>query len=107
MDVKITEKAKAAFHALRDTAIVRVHITPGGGCSAIVNLDLVWDELVPEEVVYEENLLYIQMNTYAKEYIGDTLIIDYGTGFRLYTPNETLGYGLSVQKVKPVPNEYC
>jgi Fe-S cluster assembly iron-binding protein IscA len=102
MNIRVTEKAEAAFRTFGtdEEVVIRVNIQPGGGCSATVDIELTLDELNESETVYSQNGLSIQMDTFAKDYIGEKLTIDYGTGFRLYTPNETMAYGMSVHRAK-------
>ncbi|WP_028401599.1 iron-sulfur cluster biosynthesis family protein [Ectobacillus panaciterrae] len=101
MHVRITERAMEQLKKLDiEPIVLRVDVKPSTNCSVFVDIELTLDELNKKEVVYEQNGLYIQMDSYAKEYIGDELNVDYGTGFRLYTPNETLAYGMSVRRKK-------
>lgn len=54
--------------------------------------------LHPNEVVYEDELLVIQMEEFTQDYTCDTLKLDYKTtGFSITSPSETLVYGLSIK----------
>ena len=42
--------------------------------------------------------LIVQMDSFTKDYTGDTVKLDYKTtGFSITTPSETLVYGLSIK----------
>lgn len=97
MHIYITEKAEAMLRSYGNPAIITIRIVPSCSCSATVDMELVQDELHKDELIYENEGLFLQCNSYAKEHIGPELHIEYKTGFRLYTKNETIAYGMSVQ----------
>ena len=67
-------------------------------CSIFVDVDLIWDTYVADDVVYEDADLIVQMDSFTKDYTGDTVKLDYKTtGFSITTPSETLVYGLSIK----------
>ncbi|MBO9129208.1 iron-sulfur cluster biosynthesis family protein [Bacillus sp. 165] len=100
MELSVTEHAEQEMRRIHaNPLIIRIHAEQSSGtCSLFVEFALIVDELKHEDVVYEKDGLFIQMNAFAKEYIGNKLKIDYNNGFRLISPNETLGYGMSIQK---------
>ncbi|UBR33101.1 Fe-S cluster assembly protein HesB [Bacillus sp. SD-4] len=63
------------------------------------NINKGWDTYVADDVVYEDADLIIQMDSFTKDYTGNTVKLDYKTtGFSITTPSETLVYGLSIKK---------
>lgn len=67
-------------------------------CSIFVDIDLIWDTYAANDVVYEDADLILQMDSFTKDYTGDTVKLDYKTtGFSITTPSETLVYGLSIK----------
>ncbi|ABY44051.1 HesB-like protein [Bacillus mycoides KBAB4] len=101
MNIRITDEAKAAIHRLEreDKKIIRIRGTMTNSCSIFVDVDLIWDTYNADDVVYEDEQLIIQMDSFTKDYTGDTLKVDYKTtGFSITTPSETLVYGLSIKK---------
>ncbi|WP_139788861.1 iron-sulfur cluster biosynthesis family protein [Bacillus cereus] len=96
MNIRITDEAKAAIRRLEreDKKIVRIRGTMTNSCSIFVDVDLIWDTYNAEDVE-----LIVQMDSFTKEYTGDTVKLDYKTtGFSITTPSETLVYGLSIKK---------
>lgn len=100
MELIVTEQAEKEMRRLNaDPLVVRVKAKQASGtCSLFVEIELALDELTETDVVYEKDGLFIQMDSFAKEYIGQKLKIDYMNGFKLITPNEILGYGMSIKK---------
>ncbi|PGZ01001.1 HesB [Bacillus cereus] len=101
MNIRITDEAKAAIHRLEREGkkIVRIRGTMTNSCSIFVDVDLIWDTYNADDVVYEDTDLIVQMDSFTKDYTGDTVKLDYKTtGFSITTPSETLVYGLSVKK---------
>ncbi|OUB94707.1 HesB [Bacillus thuringiensis serovar canadensis] len=101
MNIRITDEAIAAIHRLEreDKKIIRIRGTMTNSCSIFVDVDLIWDTYVADDVVYEDADLIVQMDSFTKDYTGDTVKLDYKTtGFSITTPNETLVYGLSIKK---------
>ncbi|PEA95841.1 HesB [Bacillus cereus] len=101
MNIRITDEAKAAIHRLEreDKKIIRIRGTMTNSCSIFVDVDLIWDTYNADDVVYEDADLIVQMDSFTKDYTGDTVKLDYKTtGFSITTPSETLVYGLSIKK---------
>ncbi|PFD86137.1 HesB [Bacillus thuringiensis] len=101
MNIRITDEAKAAIHRLEleGKKIVRIRGTMTNSCSIFVDVDLIWDTYNADDVVYEDAELIVQMDSFTKDYTGDTVKLDYKTtGFSITTPSETLVYGLSIKK---------
>ncbi|MEK4579120.1 iron-sulfur cluster biosynthesis family protein [Bacillus sp. FSL R12-0074] len=101
MNIRIIDEAKAAIHRLEreDKKIIRIRGTMTNSCSIFVDVDLIWDTYNADDVVYEDEQLIIQMDSFTKDYTGGTLKLDYKTtGFSITTPSETLVYGLSIKK---------
>ncbi|EOP11327.1 HesB-like protein [Bacillus cereus BAG2O-3] len=101
MNIRITDEAKAAIHRLEreDKKIIRIRGTMTNSCSIFVDVDLIWDTYDADDVVYEDAELIVQMDSFTKDYTGDTVKLDYKTtGFSITTPSETLIYGLSIKK---------
>ncbi|PFM63757.1 HesB [Bacillus cereus] len=101
MNIRITDEAKAAIQRLEreDKKIIRIRGTMTNSCSIFVDVDLIWDTYNTNDVVYEDEQLIVQMDSFTKDYTGDTLKLDYKTtGFSITTPSETLVYGLSIKK---------
>ncbi|ACM13315.1 HesB-like protein [Bacillus cereus Q1] len=101
MNIRITDEAIAAIHRLEreDKKIIRIRGTMTNSCSIFVDVDLIWDTYVADDVVYEDADLIVQMDSFTKDYTGDTVKLDYKTtGFSITTPSETLVYGLSIKK---------
>src|SRR5262249_7391786 len=100
MQLLVTEKAEAAIKRLftEEPIIIRVRTEYNGGCSVYVIVDLVRDTLVESDVVYNKNGIVILLSEYGKEYLGQKVTIDYGVGFTVRTPNETIVHGLSIAK---------
>ncbi|MBR9660039.1 HesB [Bacillus cereus] len=101
MNIRITDEAKAAIRRLEreDKKIVRIRGTMTNSCSIFVDVDLIWDTYNADDVVYEDVELIVQMDSFTKEYTGNTVKLDYKTtGFSITTPSETLVYGLSIKK---------
>ncbi|PDZ36028.1 HesB [Bacillus toyonensis] len=101
MNIRITDEAKAAIHRLEraDKKIIRIRGTMTNSCSIFVDVDLVWDTYNADDIVYEDEMLIVQMESFTKDYTGDTVKLDYKTtGFSITTPSETLVYGLSIKK---------
>ena len=46
-------------------------------CSIFVDVDLIWDTYVADDVVYEDADLIVQMDSFTKDYTGDTVKLDY------------------------------
>ncbi|WP_416826406.1 hypothetical protein [Ectobacillus polymachus] len=97
MHVILTEKAETMLRSYGTPAVITIRILPSCSCSATAYLELIQDEIHTNDIIFEKEGLFLQCNSYAKECIGPELHIEYKTGFRLYTKNETLAYGLSVQ----------
>ncbi|MGQ7874804.1 iron-sulfur cluster biosynthesis family protein [Bacillus sp. 1A] len=100
-DIRITDEAKAAIHRLEreDKKIIRIRGTMTNSCSIFVDVDLIWDTYDADDVVYEDADFIVQMDSFTKDYTGDTVTLDYKTtGFSITTPSETLVYGLSIKK---------
>ncbi|MBC6973217.1 Fe-S cluster assembly protein HesB [Bacillus sp. Xin] len=101
MNIRVTDEAKSVLHKLNvnNKSIVRIRGTMTNSCSIFVDVDLIFDEYNSNEVVYEDEQIIIQMDEFTKNYVGDTLKLDYKTtGFSITTPSETLVYGLSIKK---------
>jgi Fe-S cluster assembly iron-binding protein IscA len=101
MNIRITDEAKAAIHRLEreDKKIIRIRGTMTNSCSIFVDVDLIWDTYHADDVVYEDEQFIVQMDSFTKDYTGDTVKLDYKTtGFSITTPSETLVYGLSIKK---------
>ncbi|PFN63498.1 HesB [Bacillus cereus] len=101
MNIRITDEAKAAIHRLerKDKKIIRIRGTMTNSCSIFVDVDLIWDTYNADDVVYEDADLIVQMDSFTKDYTGDTVKLDYKTtGFSITTPSEILVYGLSIKK---------
>jgi Fe-S cluster assembly iron-binding protein IscA len=100
MNMIVTEKAEAAIKQLfsEESVVIRVRTEYNGGCSVYVIVDLMRDELVESDVVYDKSGIVILLSEYGKEYLGEKITIDYGVGFTVRTPNETIVYGLSIAK---------
>ncbi|PFN20320.1 HesB [Bacillus cereus] len=101
MNIRITDEAKVAIHRLEREGkkIIRIRGTMTNSCSIFVDVDLIWDTYNMDDVVYEDTDLIVQMDSFTKDYTGDTVKLDYKTtGFSITTPSETLVYGLSVKK---------
>ncbi|PGT04574.1 HesB [Bacillus cereus] len=101
MNIRITDEAIAAIHRLEreDKKIIRIRGTMTNSCSIFVDVDLIWDTYNADDVVYEDEMLIVQMDSFTKDYTGDTVKLDYKTtGFSITTPSETLVYGLSIKK---------
>ncbi|PDY37208.1 HesB [Bacillus wiedmannii] len=101
MNIRITDEAKAAIHRLEreDKKIIRIRGTMTNSCSIFVDVDLIWDTYDADDVVYKDAEFIVQMDSFTKDYTGDTVKLDYKTtGFSITTPSETLVYGLSIKK---------
>ncbi|WP_142315083.1 iron-sulfur cluster biosynthesis family protein [Bacillus wiedmannii] len=104
MNIRITDEAKAAIHKLEreDKKIIRIRGTMTNSCSIFVDVDLIWDTYDTydaDDVVYKDAEFIVQMDSFTKDYTGDTVKLDYKTtGFSITTPSETLVYGLSIKK---------
>lgn len=101
MNIRITDEAKAAIRRLEleDKKIIRIRGTMTNSCSIFVDVDLIWDSYNADDVVYEDPEFIVQMDSFTKDYTGDTVKLDYKTtGFSITTPSETLVYGLSIKK---------
>ena len=101
MNIRVTDEAKSVLHKsnANNKNIIRISGTMTNSCSIFVDVDLIFDEYNPNEVVYEDEQIIIQMDDFKKEYIGDKLTLAYKTtGFSITTPSETLVYGLSIKK---------
>ncbi|MFX3625372.1 MAG: iron-sulfur cluster biosynthesis family protein [Ectobacillus sp.] len=99
MQIRITDQAREVFKRIGpNQLIVQIEVKPGNSCSAFMDIELSLAEFIESEVVYTDDDVIVLMNTFAKEYIGNSLKIDYKTGFRLDTPNETIAYGMSLQR---------
>ncbi|EEM16545.1 MULTISPECIES: iron-sulfur cluster biosynthesis family protein [Bacillus] len=101
MNIRVTDGAKAVLHKLNanNKNIIRIRGTMTNSCSIFVDVDLIFDEYNPNEIAYEDEQLIIQTDDFTKDYIGNTLKLDYKmTGFSITTPSETLVYGLSIKK---------
>ncbi|WP_142395913.1 MULTISPECIES: iron-sulfur cluster biosynthesis family protein [Bacillus] len=101
MNIRITDEAIAAIHRLEreDKKIIRIRGTMTNSCSIFVDVDLIWDTYNADDVVYEDEQLIVQMDSFTKDYTGATVKLDYKTtGFSITTPSETLVYGLSIKK---------
>ncbi|QWH18238.1 Fe-S cluster assembly protein HesB [Bacillus mycoides] len=101
MNIRITDEAIAAIHRLERESkkIIRIRGTMTNSCSIFVDVDLIWDTYNADDVVYEDEQLIVQMDSFTKDYTGGTLKLDYKTtGFSITTPSETLVYGLSIKK---------
>ncbi|MGH0594522.1 iron-sulfur cluster biosynthesis family protein [Bacillus pretiosus] len=101
MNIRITDEAKAAIHRLEreDKKIIRIRGTMTNSCSIFVDVDLIWDTYNADDVVYEDADFIVQLDSFTKDYTGDTVKLDYKTtGFSITTPSETLVYGLSIKK---------
>ncbi|MEK4936039.1 Fe-S cluster assembly protein HesB [Bacillus pseudomycoides] len=101
MNIRVTDEAKAVLHKLNATNknIIRIRGTMTNSCSIFVDVDLIFDEYNLNEIAYEDEKLIIQMDDFTKDYIRNTLKLDYKmTGFSITTPSETLVYGLSIKK---------
>ncbi|GGE68310.1 iron-sulfur cluster biosynthesis family protein [Priestia taiwanensis] len=100
MQLFVTEKAEVAIKKLfpEESTVIRVRTEYNGGCSVYVIVDLVRDELVESDVVYDKDGIVVLVSDYGKEYLGEKVTIDYGVGFSVRTPNETIVYGLSIAK---------
>ncbi|PEJ72794.1 HesB [Bacillus wiedmannii] len=101
MNIRITDEAKAAIHRLEreDKKIIRIRGTMTNSCSIFIDVDLIWDTYDADDVVYEDAEFIVQMDSFTKDYTGDTVTLDYKTtGFSITTPSETLVYGLSIKK---------
>lgn len=76
-------------------------------CSIFVDVDLIWDTYNADDVVYEDAELIVQMDSFTKDYTGDTVKLDYKTtGFSITTPSETLVYGLSIKNKNCFPFDH-
>lgn len=101
MTIRVTDEAKAVLNRLKsdNKNIIRIRGTMTNSCSIFVDIDLIFDTYNPNEAVYEDELLIIQMDEFTQDYTGDTLKLDYKTtGFSITSPSETLVYGLSIKK---------
>ncbi|WP_242218449.1 iron-sulfur cluster biosynthesis family protein [Bacillus cereus group sp. BfR-BA-01380] len=101
MNIRVTDEARAVLNRLEsdNKNIIRIRGTMTNSCSIFVDIDLIFDTYNPNEVVYEDELLIIQMDKFTQDYTGDTLKLDYKTtGFSITSPSETLVYGLSIKK---------
>ncbi|WP_242143239.1 MULTISPECIES: iron-sulfur cluster biosynthesis family protein [unclassified Bacillus cereus group] len=101
MNIRITNEAKVAIQRFSsDTKkIIRIRGTMTNSCSIFVDIDFIIDSYCADEVVYEDEHLVIQMDSFTEEYVGDTFKLDYKTtGFSITTPSETLVYGLAIKK---------
>ncbi|MBO1625806.1 Fe-S cluster assembly protein HesB [Bacillus cereus] len=101
MNIRVTDEAKAVLHKsnTNNKNIIRIRGTMTNSCSIFVDVDLIFDAYNPNEIAYEDESLIIQMDDFTKDYIGNTLKLDYKTtGFSITTPSETLVYGLSIKK---------
>ncbi|MDM5155367.1 iron-sulfur cluster biosynthesis family protein [Bacillus sp. DX1.1] len=101
MNIRVTDEAKTVLHKIDsdNKSIIRIRGTMTNSCSIFVDVDLIVDEYNAHDVVFDDERLIIQMDEFTKDYIGDTLKLDYKTtGFSIMTPSETLVYGLSIKK---------
>jgi Fe-S cluster assembly iron-binding protein IscA len=100
MQMIVTEKAETAMKQLvnEEPIVIRLRTEYNGGCSVYVIVDLICDDLLESDVVYNNNGIVILLSEYGKEYLGEKVTIDYGIGFTVRTPNETIVYGLSIAK---------
>lgn len=98
MNIRVTNAAKEQLLQNKNKLIVRIKGSIGNTCTVYVNLDLIVDEYNANDVVFEDGQLIIQMDGFTKDYIGNTMTLDYNTGYKITTPNETIVYGLSLKK---------
>ncbi|MEH7463007.1 iron-sulfur cluster biosynthesis family protein [Bacillus thuringiensis] len=97
MNIRVTNIAKEKLQQYEDKIIVRIKESIGNTCTVYVNIDLIVDEYNANDVVFEDEQLVIQIDDFTKDYIGDTMTLDYNTGFKITTPSETIVYGLSLK----------
>ncbi|MCP1124177.1 MULTISPECIES: iron-sulfur cluster biosynthesis family protein [Bacillus] len=100
MNIRVTNTAKEKLQQLQNEGktIIRVKGSIGNTCTVYVNIDLIVDEYHAKDVVFEDEQLVIQIDDFTKDYIGNTMTLDYSTGFKITTPSETIVYGLSLKK---------
>ncbi|MDC2864155.1 iron-sulfur cluster biosynthesis family protein [Bacillus sp. BP-3] len=98
MNIRVTNAAKEQLLQNKNKLIVRIKGSIGNTCTVYVNLDLIVDEYNANDVVFEDGQLIIQMDDFTKDYIGNTMTLDYNTGYKITTPSETIVYGLSLKK---------
>ncbi|MEH6889465.1 iron-sulfur cluster biosynthesis family protein [Bacillus sp. JJ864] len=98
MYIRVTNIAQEKLLQNEDKIIIRIKGSIGNTCTVYVNIDLIVDEYNANDVVFEDEKLVIQMDDFTKDYIGDTMTLDYNTGFKITTPSETIVYGLSLKK---------
>ena len=98
MNIRVTNKAKEKLQQNEDKIIVRIKGSIGNTCTVYVNIDLIIDKYNANDVVFQDEQLVIQMDDFTKDYIGNTMTLDYNTGFKITTPSETIVYGLSLKK---------
>ncbi|MGG2014956.1 iron-sulfur cluster biosynthesis family protein [Bacillus sp. S10(2024)] len=98
MNIRVTNKAKEKLQQNEDKIIVRIKGSIGNTCTVYVNIDLIIDKYNENDVVFQDEQLVIQMDDFTKDYIGNTMTLDYNTGFKITTPSETIVYGLSLKK---------
>lgn len=98
MNIRVTNIAQEKLLQNKDKIIVRIKGSIGNTCTVYVNIDLIVDEYNANDVVFEDEKLVIQMDDFTKDYIGNTMTLDYNTGFKITTPSETIIYGLSLKK---------
>lgn len=101
MNIRITDEAKSTLQRFKSDGkkVIRIRGTMTNSCSIFVDIDLIFDTYHANEIVYEDELLVIQMDEFTQDYTGDTLKLDYKTtGFSITSPSETLVYGLSIKK---------
>lgn len=97
MNIRVTNIAKEKLQQYEDKIIVRIKGSIGNTCTVYINIDLIVDEYNANDVVLEDEQLVIQIDDFTKDYIGDTMTLDYNTGFKITTPGETIVYGLSLK----------
>ncbi|WP_249685850.1 hypothetical protein, partial [Bacillus velezensis] len=75
MNIDITDEAIAAIDRLdrEDKKIIRIRGTMTNSCSIFVDVDLIWDTYVADDVVYEDADLIKQMDSFTKDYTGNTV----------------------------------
>lgn len=99
MEFIITESAEEQLKKLDIAPLcLRVDVQPVGTCSAVVDIDLILDDLNRDDIIFEKDGLTILANPFARDYLGSKVKLDHVAAFRLTTPNETLAYGLSVKR---------
>ncbi|ENQ3108602.1 Iron-sulphur cluster biosynthesis [Bacillus sp. 491mf] len=98
MNIRVTNTTKEQLLQNKNKIIVRIKGSIGNTCTVYVNIDLIVDKYNANDVVFEDDQLVIQMDDFTKDYIGNTMTLDYNTGFKITTPSETIVYGLSLKK---------